>query len=247
MSQQLIVLKNRNDLLKTLIGRNFDQKLKDEAYEILMKIHKGYLGSPLKVLVYNVDTKTNKVLGIGGSSLLKNPETGKIISDLIPINFITFWNAFIGTVTGLDRNVFLEREPDVVFREYGIYNDSNPHRGYNQSLGGRINIGQSATAPTRTDVRLNSKFVTSPESAVKTVDNPNQGAVYTSATGKISPITANIQPTGGAGTIQETGLYLNATPVSGGTADSMFAHDVISPSVSFIAGQSITIEYTWQI
>jgi len=245
--KQILVLKDRNDILNSLIGRNFDQKLKDEAYQMLIEIHKGYFGSGLKCLVYNVDQKTNKVLGIGGSSLLQDQKTGKIYSDLIVENFIKFWGAMISTPTGGDRAVSLERESSVTFFNFGVYNDNNPHRGYNRTCGAKINIGDSALAPTRTDARLVSKFVTSPESLLKIVSNPFSGAPYISGTGQITPISATIQPTGGAGTIREAGLYFVGEPTTGSAPSFMFGHDSISPNVAFIAGQSITIEYTWQL
>jgi len=248
LSQQIIVLKNRNDLLNSFVGKSFDQKLKDEAYQMLVEIHKGYFSSGLKCLVYNVDQKTNKVLGIGGSSLLQNKKTGEIYSDLIMGNFLRFWGGMVSTPTGGDRTINMGREasPPAGFN-VNIYDDNSSHKGYNQTLGGKINIGSSATAPDRADERLGAKFVSSPESLLRVISNPNSGSIYNSGTGRISPITANIQPTGGAGTIRETGLYLNCVPVTGGAPDFMFAHDSISPNVVFVAGQAINIEYTWQL
>jgi len=246
--KQILVLKDRNDILNSLIGRTFDQKLKDEAYEMLVEIHKGYFGSGLKCLVYNVDVKTNKVLGVGGSSLLQEKKTGKIYSDLITENFLKFFGAIMGGLTGGDRAVNLRREASPFGFNVHIYDDANPHDGYNQStLGGFINVGDSATAPTRTDERLNSKFVTSPESLLKTFSNPNSGAPYNSGTGKIFPISTTIFPTGGSGTIRESGCYLEFVPTTGSSPNFMVAHDLISPTVAFVAGQAITIEYTWQI
>jgi len=220
--KQILVLKDRNDILNSLIGRNFDQKLKDEAYQMLVEIHKGYFGSGLKCLVYNVDRKTNKVLGVGGSSLLQEKKTGKIYSDLITINFLKFFGGIMGGLTGGDRPVSLEREADTSLFNVHCYDDANPHDGYNQStLGGFINVGDSATAPARGDARLNSKFVTSPESLLRVFSNPNSGAPYNSGTGKIFPISATIFPTGGLGTIRESGCYLElsrASPRAGAVA-----------------------------
>ncbi len=49
--KQFLLLKEKNDTLKSLIGKSYNEKSKFEAEKILTEIHKGYFSSWAKALV----------------------------------------------------------------------------------------------------------------------------------------------------------------------------------------------------
>jgi len=241
--KQYLILKEKNDSLNSLIGKSFNEKSKLEAEKILTEIHKGYFSSWSKALVYNIDQKTNEILGVGGSSLLYDYKTKRIRSDLILDNYGKFINAWFTFTSGVNVDI---SNTDVLGAGIGlrIYQVGATGSPYNNQYGLRIAIGSSSII-SRSDFNLTAPFVTSPESLRTSILGTS---IYTSGTGKITAINTGISPTGGAGTIAETGLFTILGRLAVGNQNTvMLTHDAISPTVSFIAGQQIVINYTWQL
>ena len=237
MSQQLILLRTENDLLTSLIGQSFNQRSKFEAYKILTEIHKqADQYSMEKVLCYIVDK--GEIKGVGGSSLMKNKKTGKIISDLILYNLGLFL-AGVFQGTGGIVTVLL-KQTDGINRNINVINQTTL---WNFSTGASMfhQVGSGSSSPARTDFKIQTAFGTAPEDAIFAPSNP----VFNSGLGNfksIGSITA-----GGAGTINESVMISRWR--DGGNNNRFFAlfRDIISPFQSFIAGQSIALEYTVQL
>lgn len=238
MNQQYVLLRKENDSLNSLIGQSFNQKSKFEAYKILSEIHeKANVRSMSKVLVYCVDPKSNQILGVGGSSLMQNKKNGKIVSDLISDNFGFMWTFFHRSPISLTLSVnYIDINGNV--------NPRNLYRvggnGQWDRLGGMIQVGSGTTPPARTDFKIETPFVSSPESTIAGIAG---FSVYSPATGKITGIARQISPTGSSGTVNESALFQEWRNPGN---RYLLARDSISPGVSFIAAQNIVVDYTWQ-
>ena len=155
MNQQLLVLKEKNDLLKDLIGLSYNQKVKSEAYKILNEIHKDYQPGMAKALVYCYDPKSKEIFGIGGSSLLQDRKNGRIFSDLINDNFGKYFATHFSPVQDANRNVTLQDitgSPEIM----GILRTTGT--SYNRQIGTQVQVGQGSTAPARTDITIETQF-----------------------------------------------------------------------------------------
>ena len=241
--KQYSILKEKNDPLNSLIGKSYNQKSQFEAEKILKEIHKGYFSSWSKAIVYCIDPKTKEILGVGGSSLLYDKKTKRIQSDLILDNFGKFMSAWFTRVSGVNSNAVLQAN-DASFGSYAIYVMSGGGAEYNTFIGARIQLG-SGSVIARSDFTVTTPFVTSPESLILNVLSTG---IFTSGTGKITSIITGHSPTGGSGTIAETGLYFSwgVLPV-GNFRLVMMYHDLISPTVSFSPAQQIITNYTIQL
>lgn len=244
MSQQYILLKEKNDSLNSLIGKSFNEKSKLEAQKILTEIHKGFFSSWSKALVYCIEPKTNEILGVGGSSLFYDKKRKRIHSDLLLDNFGNFLKAMFTFVVAPSESNALMRSDDNVNANYGFYLASGVAVSYNNQFGMRIQIGSSSVIA-RTDFKITTPFVSSPESLQL---NILATSTYQSSTGKIIGISTTISPTGGSGTVRESGLLTIAGVRPVGNQRRIFlAHDAISPDVPFTSGKILTINYTWQL
>lgn len=237
MKQQYIVLRKENDELSSLIGKSYNQKMRDLAYQILCNTHKkANLKSPLKALVYCIDPEKNKILGVGGSSLMKDKK-GKIVSDLINDNFGKQLAGFHRTPVNANKDV-----------SYVLFNGTpnlnrvytTTSQGWFAGYGGIIAIGSSSLAPTRSQFNVQTVFGSSPENQRLQLVSPS---IYNSGTGKITGIATQFAPTGGSGTIRESALFVSLTIVGN---HAIYTRDLITPNVSFVAGQTIVVDYTWQ-
>lgn len=245
MSQQYILLKEKNDSLNSLIGKSYNEKSKLEAEKILTEIHKGYFSSWTKASVYCVEPKTNEILGVGGSSLFYDKKRKRIHSDLLMDNFGDFLRAMFTNVTApSESNAVMKVESTGALSSFGFYLPTGVAVSYNDEMGLSIQIGSSSVIA-RTDFKITTPFVSSPESLkFSTLAN----STYQSGTGKIVGINITISPTGGSGTVRESALFqrMGVRPVGNGRI-VLFAHDVISPVVPFTSGKIITVNYTWQL
>lgn len=236
MKQEYILLKKNNDLLNSLIGNSFNQKSKDEAYKILCEIHEiADKRSMEKCLVYCTDLNQNEILGVGGSSLMKD-KNGKIISDLINDNMGIWWAGYHRLKNTLALQKTLLPETGVPTLE-NIYKVGGT--GLATTTGGAFQIGSGLTPPARLDFKTENPFVSAPESLITSeVGN----GVYSSATGRIIGIATQISPTTGSGTINESCFFqvLNSK-------NYLISRDSISPAVTFTPAKTITIDYTWQL
>jgi len=236
------LLRKENDLLNALIGKSYNQKSKLEAGKILAEIHsKGQ--SRLfdkRALCFIVDK--NEIKGVGGSTLLKDKKTGKIISNLI----LDQW----GLITaGIFRPLSTAISTITV-------NDNNGNPvGVNVRTGGtfflavvggipvgsRLQVGASSTSPLRTDFAVNTPFVTAPEMNAFTTSTP----VWSSGVGTFK--TAGLITAGGSGTVRESILLQQWRDAGVGTRNYTLFRDLISPALGFGIGQSIALEYTVQM
>jgi len=240
MSQQYVLLRTESDLLNSLIGQSFNQKSKFEAEKILDEIHckaeSRMIGK--KALCYIVDNL--EIRGVGGSTLMKD-RNGKIISNLILDQFGVFLAGIFRKNTGANTSVVLKDVSGVnkTVRMYGttgsLFNDTA------SNIGSGLRVGSGSTPPARTDFKIETAFGTAPESLNFVIgSNP----IFNTAQGFFK--TAGTITAGGSGTINESihELLLNALGVT--IVFSMF-RDIISPAQAFIAGQTISLEYTIQL
>ncbi len=244
MIQQYVLLRKENDLLNSLVGQSFNQKSKFEAARILDEIHSKAQSRMIskKALCYVTDK--NEILGVGGSTLMKNKKTGEIVSNLILDNF-GIWLAGIFHINiGSNKSVILKDRTGVNETLLVIANSTTVFN-FRTSGGARgvlIQVGSGSTPPARTDFDIETAFATAPESINFTgVSDP----VYSSALGNfkfLAAITA-----GGSGTINES-ILLSFWQNTANVAKS-FVHfrDIISPGQAFVPGQSIALEYTVQL
>jgi len=188
-------------------------------------------------LVSVLDPKTKEIISIGGS----------VPSDLITDAFGLMWSQHNRVVVGGTVDFAGLIAEDNVARTIRFINVGTPvNTRYNEgnlpNAGGQVKIGQGSTAPARSDFDIETPFVTSPESLPVNVSPP----VYDNVLNQIDFFT--IQQAGGSGTISEIGFFLLWRDLTtGGTRRYMIAHDLISPTVSFIATQTITVNWIWQI
>jgi len=237
MKQEYILLPKENEPLNDLIGKTLNQKTKDLAYDILCEIHsKAKKISRLKCLVYLTDLNRNEILGIGGSSLMKD-KNGNIISDLINDNYGEIWSRYHRAFVNAVKSVTL-------VNQLGNNNVENLYRtggnGMEDRFGGEFRIGSGTNPPARSDFNVQTGFGSAPES---TELNEIGLGIYNGGTGRITGIATQFTPTGGSGTVREAVWFQELRSVA--TKFAM-TRDLISPTVSFVAGQTITVDYTWQ-
>jgi len=240
---EYILLRKENDSLNSLIGQSFNQKSKFEAETILDEIHSKAQSRMIgkKALCYIVDK--NEIKGVGGSTMMKDKD-GKIISNLILDQFGIFLAKITGRNAGGQRLINIK---DILGTNHNleIYSVSNVVNFNRTTAGARgflVQIGSGSVVPARTDFKINTAFGVAPEN---TQFNAVSDPVYNSGLGNfkyIASITA-----GGAGTINESiGMYNWVAQTNVAKLFCAF-RDIISPSVSFIVGQSIVLEYTVQL
>jgi len=243
MNEQYFLLRKENDLLNSLIGQSLNQKSKFEAEKILNEIHlkaqSRLIGK--KALCYVTDK--NEIKGVGGSTLLQDPKTGQIVSNVILDQFGIFLAGIFKRRTGGANTVSI-KDITNASQTLNIWNSSatfclaSPVSG----VGYEVQVGSGTTVPARTDFNIETAFGTSPESLkFSAVSNP----VWNSGQGSFK-YAATISA-GGSGTINETiQLALKATAAVGIKTFAVF-RDSISPGVAFVASDTITVEYTIQM
>jgi len=239
MSQQYVLLRKENDLLNSLIGQSFNQKSKFEAHKILKQIHKKADQYCMeKSLCYIVDK--GEIKGVGGSSLMQNKKTGKIVSDLI-LNQMGIFMAGLLKGGSLALSVNIQDFVNVS-RVVVVYSDT-PSSMFNDNILARmvLQVGSGTTIPARTNFDIETPFGTAPESlffeSALPVWNPALGNFK-----NLGSITA-----GGSGTVNESvvrSVWFDSASFQRGFA--MF-RDIISPGQSFVAAQTIALEYTTQL
>lgn len=123
-------------------------------------------------------------------------------------------------------------------------NDGNAWTNLNVGTGGtRIQVGSGVTAPNKDDYNIETAFPSAPES----LRTGTTDGVYSVGLSQAT-CSATISPTTDAGTINEAGFFGNWKSITGSLQRNiLLTHDVISPAVSFLVGQSINIDYTFQI
>lgn len=242
MKQQYVLLREENDLLNSLIGQSFNQRTRNEADKILNEIHKKSQDRSIgkTTLCYVLDK--NEIKGVGGSTLLKDKRTGEIKSNLILDNFGLLLAKIFSTQTTANQTFTGTNSAGAPI---AIHSRALTSNVFNLSSGGAVGmllfIGSGSTPPTRQDFSVETPFGTAPESLTFGAGFP----VYNSGLGNFKNLGSIIA--GGSGTINESVMFDVMRTVASGLAVLALFRDIISPSVSFIVGQSIALEYTVQI
>lgn len=223
-----------NEYLNQFKGETINDKIvKDSTNYLLEEKLRVTQKNPNEVCLVSVlDPKTKEIISIGGS----------IPSDLICDAFGRLWAEHNRIPVGGAVDFVGLIAEDNVQRTIRLI---DPLTAYNKpvgSFGGQIKIGQGTTAPVRTNFDIENPFVISPESLATDVTPP----FYDNILGQIQ-FFSSLQA-GGSGTISEIGffsIWRSQVPVT--VLPYLLARDLVSPTVSFIATQIITVNWTWQI
>jgi len=220
-----------NQELSNFIGYTMKEKVLMDATKILLenKAKKlGFLPRPAEVSLV-VCHENGEIKGIGGSKPndIFNNNYGNILRGWFrPATSIV---VILDDDGGVPRNIQL----------------GGSGSAWNNDTGGsRFQVGQGTTAPSRSDLAIETPFAnTGPEDSLQ---NSNVGG-YASGLGQIT-ITATIGPTAGTGTVSETVDMWHFQDVTTSVPRNfLMAHDAISPGVSFVVAQTLTVQYTWQL
>lgn len=220
-----------NQELSNFIGYTMKEKVLMDATKILLenKAKKlGFLPRPAEVSLV-VCHENGEIKGIGGSKPndIFNNNYGNILRGWFrPATSIV---VILDDDGGVPRNIQL----------------GGSGSAWNNDTGGsRFQVGQGTTAPSRSDLAIETPFAnTGPEDSLQ---NSNVGG-YASGLGQIT-ITATIGPTAGSGTVTETVDMWHFQDVTTSVPRNfLMAHDAISPGVSFVLAQTLTVQYVWQL
>ncbi len=219
-----------NQELSNFVGYTVKEKILMDATKILLenKAKKlGYLPKPAEVSLV-VCHENGEIKGIGGSKP----------NDIFNNNYGDLLKAFFRAATS--RTVTLVDDGGV---NRSIQSGGSGSAWNNSTGGSRFQVGQGSTPAARSDLAIETPFATGgPEDSLQ---NSNVGG-YNSGLGQIS-VTALIGPTNGSGTVTETVDMWFFQKNTGGGHNFLMAHDLISPGVSFVAAQTLTVQYTWQL
>jgi len=251
MKQEYIVIPKQNEWLQDLIGKSYNQKLIHQAAKKLFIKHGLETGLPglAKAIVTVTDTKTKEILGIGGSSILENIKTGKRIADITTDNWGRWFAGLMVPVNNLSRSFAGDQINGATesLRAYLPAAASSTAFNFTSfagpiNIGSEVQVGSGTSAPARTDVNIETNFGSAPENGrISTV-----AALYDQPSGSLSTVNP-IGPTGGTGTVSEAGFFFVWHRFLGSAIlRYLHFHDSISPGVSFIAAQTITLTYTIQ-
>lgn len=260
------VLRKQNDYLNDYIGKTMTKKLSLDAHRFLFesapymidrkleKIEKEFsldiMGKMRKKSIVScLEPLTKEILSIGGSSLLLDKKTGKVIDNLITDNLGKFLGQFFGS-GGATFNVQNDANIATAILVWGLNGQAVGRFNVAWNLsgvpgpagsGGLSRFGSGLLAPSRGDFAIQTPLGAAPESGY--IGNANNG--YTIGNQEIYNIT--VSSTGGAGTVNELGTFLNVVTGAQGTANIMIAHDAVSPGVNYTIGRLLIGSYTWQI
>jgi len=238
MSQQLqVLLREKNDPLKALIGQSFNSKTKDEALKILNEIHSVAKHRSLDKKALCYVTNDDEIKGVGGSTMLQDKD-GKITSNLI---LDQFGIALAGILKGgVSANIENLQDTGNVARLVRFYNTATT---FNDSNSARmvLQLGDGLTAPTRADFKIESQLPSAPETNAFTSTVPTYNAT------NFNWKNTGVVTASGSGTVNEAimiALWQDSAPVLRNFA---LYRDIISPGQVFTPSDTLTLEYTTQI
>jgi hypothetical protein len=105
----------------------------------------------------------------------------------------------------------------------------------------QVQVGTGTTTPDRDDYDIQTAFANGgPEDSKQDANNGSH--IPDNSTVQVSKI---ITPTGGAGTVQETGLFGQYRIAGGSSFVTLLSRDLVT--ISFSAGQSISVMYIWNL
>jgi len=227
-----------NSQLLELIGKTKTQNLLDdiskEYFELQIKKYPDYSISKALSIISITKPNETEIEAIGMSC----------INDLLTDQ----WGIFLRGILSSNATITINDEigtPRTVQLGGGISGQGAPYNVTNNpagQVGSACQVGTSAVPPTRQDVTINAPFGVAPESNKITTGNGG----YNAGLSQID-IPCQISPTGGAGVIAESCLFCRWHTPSDGNRFFCISHDVISPTVSFIIGKTINIDYKIQL
>jgi len=109
------------------------------------------------------------------------------------------------------------------------------------TTGTAFQVGSGTTPPVRTDFKIQTPFITAPESGIVVTGN----GFYNSGLGNFTASTLIVA--GGLGTINEAIATWLINTTANLPRSFAYARDLISPAVPFLPAQTITITWTWQL
>jgi len=221
-----------NQFILERIGQTKTQKLLDDCSKEFREIFTK------KFPEYNQALHAHSIV-----SVTENDEIKKIgvscMNDLLLDNFGKWLGMMLA---GSPSNQTLFQTGGVGF-DVGVFHTTLNFNQFNvasNAVGTQIAIGQGLTTAQRTDVNIETFFASAPEAGNQSTGNGG----WNSGLGKVDipmvPIGA-----GGSGLISET-CYFAVWHLTNGTFNvSTFclARDNIAPSVPFIIGQTINVDY----
>jgi hypothetical protein len=105
----------------------------------------------------------------------------------------------------------------------------------------QVQVGTGTTTPDRDDYDIETAFANGgPEDSKQ--DTNDGSHIPDNSTVQVSKI---ITPTTGAGTVRETGLFGQYRIAGGGSFVCLLSRDLVT--ISFSAGQSISVVYVWNL
>lgn len=260
------VMRKENDWLNDYKGYTYSHRLKELLTRGLFEEHAkkadvGYANIE-KAIVFNIEPSTKEILGLGGSSLLREKKSErkfesvlqslafrhrKIIPDLILDNFGLFFAAMWKVPDSSSLSISVPDTSNVlrtIFTYYNLNASLTWNSGAGQNTGSQIQMGSGLNAPARNNFGIQTALPNAPESGSL---NTNNGA-YTAGNTAIYQADAN--PTGGSGNVNEIisiGVWQRNPQTAPIVVPIALARDSITPTVSYTAGKLLRGSYTWQI
>ncbi len=228
-----------NEYLLDYIGKTKNSKTIDELRKLASELNIGNYCTPMSIIDIS---PLDEILQLGMS----------IPNDLILNNFGLYLAGFIGRIGNIATFV----DDGGVTRTFNM-GTTNQGDSFNcprfnpfpapiilMTCGTRFKLGQGSTLPARSDFKIETDLGSSPE---KDLQNTLEG-VFNSSLGKVTAAKA-YPAAGGNGDITEIGLFYFMGNRLNSPASSaiMMTHDIISPAVNFVVGQTINVELVWQL
>jgi len=231
---------SHNDLLLEFIGKTKNNKTSYELLKLLSqnRKHCSIFDQPMNIIDIT-NPFDNEILGIGAS----------IPNDLILDNFGIMLNGYIGLASGANmtdiggtiRALISKGSGDTVWNN--CFQDNNvPTADVSLPIGTQFKLGDGSVVA-RSDFDVDSPLPDAPENALQnTIDGG-----WNSGLGRVTTSRAFPSATG-SGTISEIGLYtvMSKLFLAPNTFSFMITHDLVTPNLSYSAGQIINVETVWQ-
>lgn len=233
-------------LKQEVIGREYNEELNEKIADYFQKRKFEKLGFiPRPGIIGVVHTlEDGMIKGIGGSDPY----------DIINNNF----GKWLGSWFSVPSNAFADSrclvglgDPPLDINGTGhgtgfdaIYGQQNGGGNWSAASGlSRMQIGSGSTAPTVSDINIETPFVGGIESTRVLVAG---GSGYAPTIGRVST-AANIGPVTNGGTINELCLFTDMSTRFPQNFTFLFSHDTISPGLPFVGGETIFAQYFWQL
>lgn len=225
-----------NDFLENYVGFTAKKSVLDDIHKSLLQERAkaiGYENKTMPMATVRVeDPKSKEILSIGAS----------IPNDLIMNN----WGELLAAIQG----------PFIAERTFSGMNDitnSGPFtvRVWRLATGTRwdrfmtsfIQVGSGSSVVARSDFNIETAFANGGVEDTRIGAGPGG---TNSSLGQVK-VPLSIFPTVGGGTVNEVCMFWDIRADTGAVKICLMAHDLISPGVSFLVGQSIFVEYTYQL